>query len=200
MNTKQKVKRSVIFMNQIKFLLFVVLLLTTTGNAFGQNKNGLVTDFKNTINNIKKEIEFSNAVEHNKEVNPDEFRDASVRTVLIVFNHAVNKNNYEAAKIMLDYLYSNKYDKKLITKHKTMAMGRVIDQNKHFVKREGKNCYFKYDVREIEKWSKLLIDKSTNLEYLFEKTVAIPSYSFYERFTALNASEVIKILRESKYR
>lgn len=199
-------KQSVISMNQIKYLLFVALLLITP-SLYGQNRgrggyspSGLAQEFKDIVNNIKTERELSKAVEKNKEVTPEEFRNASKRTVAMVFNHAINKNNYEAAKVMLDYLYDNKYDKAFISKHKTMAMWRIIRQNMKFTYRSGKNCYFKYDVPAIEKWATLLIDKDTDMQYLYDKIVNIPQTSIFDKFIVTNASAVLTVLRNSKYK
>lgn len=195
-----------ISMNQIKYLLFVVLLLITP-SLYGQNRgsggyspSGLAQEFKDIVNNLKKERELSKAVEKNQKVTPEEFRNASKRTVMLVFNHAVNQKNYEAAKIMLDYAYANKYDKDFIAKHKTMAMGRIIRQHMKFTHRNGKNCYFKYDVPVIEKWATLLIDKDTDMQYLYDKTVNIPQTSLFDKFIVTNASAVLTVLRNSKYK
>lgn len=192
----RKEKRFVIFMNQTKLLLFVVLLLITP-SIFGQSFS---QKFKNTVNNIKKEAEFSKAIKNNKAITPEDFKDASKYTVIMVFNHAVNQDNYEAAKVMLDYLYANKYDKKFITKYKTIMMGQVIKKSLHFYKREGNKCYFKYDMENIQKWPTLLIDINTDLQVLYEAAVNVRSYTPFEKYVAININEVIKFLREIKYK
>lgn len=202
MNTKQRGKQSVIFMNQIKFLLFVVLLLTTP-NIFAQNKNGGYFEnfsFKSAINNIKKEAEFSRAIENDKNINPQEFKNASKFTLIAVFNQAVNEDNYEAAKVMLDYMYKNKYDRAFISKFKTIAMWRVIKSTRVYVKKDGNTHYFRYETPKIKKYANLLIDKDTDLQYLYDKTTTIVSTMPFTHFELLGTQEVLKILREAKYR
>ena len=188
-------------MSQTKLLIFAVLLLTTP-SIYGQNRGSgdykpsdLVQEFKDVHNNLHKMREFSKAVEKKEKINPKEFKDASKRTVIMVFNHAVNNDNYDAAKVMLNYLYENKYDKSFISKHKTMALGRIIRKSMHFVSRDGVKCYFRYDISYIDKWAQLLIDKNTDFQYLFEKTVNLPRTSLSDKNIALNTNEVIGLLR-----
>lgn len=205
-NTVQKGKRCVISMNLIKFLLFVVLLLITP-NVFGQNRgsgsyspSGLVQEFKDVVNNLKKEAEFSRAIENDKKFNPQEFKDASKYTVIAVFNHAVNQDNYEAAKVMLDYMYANKYDKAFISKYKTLAMWRVIKSARVYVYSKNSTHYFKYETAKIKKYAQLLVDKDTNLQYLYDKTTYIASGVPFTHHALINSQEVLIILRNAKYK
>ena len=189
-----------------KFLLFVSLLLITTV-SFGQNRgsgsyspSGLVQEFKDVVNNIKKEAELSRAVERNENIDPTEFRNASRYTVVMVFNHAVNTDNYDAAKVMLDYMYTNKYDKEFISKHKTMAMGRILKTSRIFVKRDGRKCYFKYDTAKVAKYAKLLIDKQTDLQYLYDKATSSNPLAPFDQYILINTQDILNILRNAKYK
>ena len=177
-----------------KLLLFAILLLITP-SLYGQNIGSggytpteLFQEIKEVLNNVRENKE---KLDNKQGIKAEQNIDISNFVVSSLLSYAVEKDEYNTAKTILEYAYKNSYNQVSLSRAKARALKNVIQKHRYYISHNINTIYFKCDEKVIDKWAALLIDNYTDLSSIYN---AIDE----GKYIVINAQEVIKILKKYK--